>query len=66
MRMLIAAEQLEQGQPVIIQDGLVRAAIPNVHRVDRVAGHAIDDIKKGELAVWDPVGRALKRKPKGS
>ena len=59
---LVAAELIEPGQDIIIQNGLVRAAVKGVHRVDRIAGHAADTIRKGETALWDADRRVLRCK----
>lgn len=60
---LVAAERIEPGQSVIVENGLVRLAIPNVHRADRVAAVAVDTINRGETALWDMGNNTLKRKP---
>jgi hypothetical protein len=62
---LIAIERIKPGQAIIIQDGLVRLAIPGIHTFKHVAGHAADVINKGETALWDPGCRMLRRKPQG-
>lgn len=60
---LIAAELIEPGKAIIIQDGLVRMAIKDVHRADRIAGYSVDTIRKGGAALWDSGRRVLRRKP---
>ena len=59
---LVVAELIEPGQDIIIQDGLVRAAVKNVHRASSIAGHSADTLRKGEAALWDPGRRVLRRK----
>jgi len=63
-RNLVASERIEPGQPVVIQDGLVRLAIPHVHKAKDIAGYSTTTVNKGEVAWWDPALRILQRKPK--
>ena len=62
---LIATERIEPGQAIVIHEGLVRLAIPHVHKAKDIAGHATDFINKGESAWWDGTRRVLQRKPLG-
>lgn len=55
---VIATQYIEKGQPVIIHQGLARVAIEGIHKP---AAEALTDIAKGDLAVFNPDARTLKK-----
>lgn len=58
---VIATEYIEQGSPVVIQNGLARPALEGIHT--KPEGRAVTAVAKGELATFNPDTRELRRVP---
>lgn len=55
---VIATQYIEKGQPVVIHQGLARVALEGIQKPD---AEALTDIAKGDLAVFNPDERIIKK-----
>ncbi len=55
---VIAVENIERGNDIYIDSGLVRVAVPTLHRP---SGRAIEMVFKGQVANFDAAKKELSR-----